>query len=182
MAYSLEECGGDVEHWFHSNLDRFEGVVGELTESGDLKTLKAELNEFEQILQEAARQSIEHSRGWRAAAEAAKWTGASPAKRLAYLARRYELRLKEHQESSFPGLECRLHPHFQLAECLHEMAQLHEADGDLKMAADLYQRALQHMEDALNICDADFNREDRSVPRRPQWRASLERVKKLMGQ
>jgi hypothetical protein len=50
------------------------------------------------------------------------------------------------------------------------------------MAADLYQRALQHMEDAFTVCDAGFNWDEDDAPRRPQWRASLERVKKLMGQ
>ena len=60
------------------------------------------------------------------------------------------------------------------------MGRTHEADGEMKKAAEFYALALRHIQEASDIADAYTQLGGEHKPRRPRYEASLERVRELL--
>jgi hypothetical protein len=54
------------------------------------------------------------------------------------------------------------------------------AEGEMKKAAECYERSLRHLQEAADTCDAHINIKTPRKPRRPRFEASLERVRKFL--
>jgi hypothetical protein len=176
MPINPEEVGDDIENWFYDEYDDFENEVYELRKRGATDLIQEAATCFEEKIAFAAKAGIEHMYAYALAGRYSR----SPRRRYAYFARAYELRIEENRVKQYSDLESSIRCHAVLADYAYEMARIHEADGEMKQAAELYERSLQHLQDAADVGDAQTNYEGGRGPRRPGYTASLERVRKFL--
>src|SRR5689334_2745784 len=90
MFTTLEDCDGDVEHWYNITLDEFDALLCECRQSRNIPKLRTALKEFQEPFQHGVRLGLDDARVWYMVARAATATKAPPAKRLEYWTRTYE--------------------------------------------------------------------------------------------
>ncbi len=173
----LEEFDGNLEQWFHSALDEFESYAYGLTQiKATKKQVAAMFPTYEEIILVCANAGLESSRAWELAARQTPL----PRNRYDYFARAYRTKLEESKVEHFDDLPCAAIHHYELADYTYEMGRIHEADGEMKKAAKCYARALRHLHEGADACDAKMNYHNRDVPRRPAFEASLARMNKFL--
>ncbi len=169
---------GDINHWLNVATERF-GECADALEEKEItpEQFAAIFKSFEKILIRAAQAGIENSM----ALELAGRHCTTPRRRYAYFARAYALAMEEVKADAYAGdLDNALWAPYRLADCAHEMGRIHEADGEMKKAAEFYALALRQIQEASDIADAYTQLGGEHKPRRPRYEASLERVRKLL--